>query len=257
MQTFLLIPVTILLLIGTDLSVQAEVKSLTVTVDGLACPFCAYGLEKKLMKVEGVEQLEIDVDAGEALLSVVAGTRLVATSGATGNVSTGLVKDVQQAVEEAGFTPRDLRASVEGNIEHADGTMRLLVSGTEESLLLEEDDGTAELQRFVDDLVRVTGILHLEPPRMTVEDISSTETTAAVCRLEISGMVCTGCVEALQTELESQQGVETARIDLDSGIAEITVTGERLSPEALVDLVNALEMEGMPAGTFKATALRE
>lgn len=257
MQTFLLIPVTILLLIGTGLSVQAEVKSLTVTVDGLACPFCAYGLEKKLMKVEGVEQLEIDVDAGEALLSVVAGTRLVATSGGMGNVSTGLVKDVQQAVEEAGFTPRDLRGTIEGNIVHTDGTTRLTVSGTGEILLLEEDGPIGKLQRFAGDHpVQVSGTIHPQQ-RMTVEDISSTQTTAAVCRLQISGMVCTGCVEALQTELESQQGVETASIDLETGIAEITVAGERLSPEALVDLVNTLEMEGMPAGTFKATALKE
>ena len=32
-------------------------------VDGLACPFCAYGVEKKLSSVKGVEKLTLDIDA--------------------------------------------------------------------------------------------------------------------------------------------------------------------------------------------------
>jgi len=30
-----------------------------VQVDGLSCPFCAYGLEKKLRRVDNVAELEI------------------------------------------------------------------------------------------------------------------------------------------------------------------------------------------------------
>ncbi len=33
-------------------------------VDGLACPYCAYGVEKKLKAIEGVEQVEVDLDKG-------------------------------------------------------------------------------------------------------------------------------------------------------------------------------------------------
>ena len=40
---------TIICLMATAVT-QAQVESLTVTVDGLACPFCAYGIEKKLKK---------------------------------------------------------------------------------------------------------------------------------------------------------------------------------------------------------------
>ena len=48
----------------------AQIEEATVKVDGLSCPFCAYGLEKKLKRVEGVEKLEIKVDQGVAKLTV-------------------------------------------------------------------------------------------------------------------------------------------------------------------------------------------
>jgi mercuric ion binding protein len=37
----------------------------TVRVDGLSCPFCAYGLEKKIKKMKGVEDLTIFVERGK------------------------------------------------------------------------------------------------------------------------------------------------------------------------------------------------
>ena len=33
-------------------------------VDGLACPYCAYGIEKKLKAIDGVESVEVDLDKG-------------------------------------------------------------------------------------------------------------------------------------------------------------------------------------------------
>ena len=36
-------------------------KSYVLGVDGLACPFCAYGIEKRLNKVDGVTGVEVDV----------------------------------------------------------------------------------------------------------------------------------------------------------------------------------------------------
>ena len=33
-------------------------------VDGLACPFCAYGIEKKLKAIEGTSGINIDLNKG-------------------------------------------------------------------------------------------------------------------------------------------------------------------------------------------------
>jgi len=47
-----------------------EVSYVKVEVKGLACPFCAFGLEKKLKETEGVETINIDVEEGLTYLSV-------------------------------------------------------------------------------------------------------------------------------------------------------------------------------------------
>lgn len=63
-------------------------------VDGLACPFCAYGLEKNLTKIEGIEGIVTDIDTG---------TITVTMEG-----STQLREDMaSQAVVDAGFTLRE------------------------------------------------------------------------------------------------------------------------------------------------------
>ena len=62
-------------------------------IDGLSCPFCAYGIEKELASVDGIER--IDVDIGEGVITV----RMAA--GATLDEPTA-----QRAAENAGFSLR-------------------------------------------------------------------------------------------------------------------------------------------------------
>jgi mercuric ion binding protein len=62
-------------------------------VDGLACPFCAYGIEKRLTKVEGVTDVQVDV--GESVV------RVTLEDGKTLSEA-----QARQAINEAGFTLR-------------------------------------------------------------------------------------------------------------------------------------------------------
>lgn len=64
-------------------------------VDGLACPFCAYGIEKKLMKTAGVEAVEIDLDKGLVIVSAEAG-------------ATFSEAQMKKLVDDAGFTLRGM-----------------------------------------------------------------------------------------------------------------------------------------------------
>lgn len=41
-------------------------------VDGLACPFCAYGIEKKLSAIEGVLSLDVDIGKGAVIVHMAA-----------------------------------------------------------------------------------------------------------------------------------------------------------------------------------------
>lgn len=64
-----------------------------VGVDGLACPFCAYGVEKQLSRVSGVREVETDIAKGVVVLRVEPGASLDEDA-------------VRDAVRKAGFTPR-------------------------------------------------------------------------------------------------------------------------------------------------------
>ncbi len=66
-------------------------------VDGLACPFCAYGVEKKITGLKGVDKIDIDIDAG-----------LVAVTMADGATLDEAV--ASRAVDQAGFTLRRFEA---------------------------------------------------------------------------------------------------------------------------------------------------
>ena len=60
-------------------------------VDGLACPFCAYGIEKELNRTDGVESIRIDINAGVVTVTMAEG---------------GTMTEAQASriVEDAGFT---------------------------------------------------------------------------------------------------------------------------------------------------------
>jgi mercuric ion binding protein len=45
-------------------------------VDGLACPYCAYGIEKKLNAIEGVDKIDIDLENGLVIVDVTDGVKL-------------------------------------------------------------------------------------------------------------------------------------------------------------------------------------
>ena len=92
----------IILLAGlsaTGTFAQSENKELKgtvkVRVDGLSCPFCAYGLEKKLKKMDGVSKIEIDVENAFALLTIEEG-KIVTDD------------NIREKVKDAGFTAREI-----------------------------------------------------------------------------------------------------------------------------------------------------
>lgn len=67
-----------------------------LSVDGLACPFCAYGIEKELTRTKGVNDVEIDINLGVVRVTM--------------NEGAGLTEaQARQIVKDAGFTLADFR----------------------------------------------------------------------------------------------------------------------------------------------------
>ena len=46
-------------------SAQKSIDHFQIQVDGLGCPFCAYGLEKKFKEFKGIKQVSIKIDTGD------------------------------------------------------------------------------------------------------------------------------------------------------------------------------------------------
>jgi len=67
----------------------------SLRVDGLACPFCAYGIEKKFKKTSGVDSVDFDLEKGLVIVKVGEGIKLSEAQ-------------LSQLISDAGFTIRSM-----------------------------------------------------------------------------------------------------------------------------------------------------
>lgn len=98
---------------------QKNMDKFMVQVDGLGCPFCAYGLEKKFKEFKGIKEVKIDIETGDFSFSYPAEKLLS-------------LADVEKQVENAGYTP------ITTKIERANGT----IEASKETTVSENTTGT-------------------------------------------------------------------------------------------------------------------
>ena len=75
---------------GSTLFAQEDFQKIIIKVEGLYCPFCAYGLEKHLKALDGFKAVQINIKEGTAEVEFQPGTQISK-------------KAILQAVEDAGF----------------------------------------------------------------------------------------------------------------------------------------------------------
>jgi len=96
--------ITLIMLLAalfTTNTVNAQTTEKTyikIEVDGLSCPFCAYGLEKKLKKIAGSKDVFIQLEEGEATMSVPKDQKPTE-------------EELRKIVKDAGFTPKEITFS--------------------------------------------------------------------------------------------------------------------------------------------------
>lgn len=103
----------------------ASVDEVRLHVQGLACPFCVFGIEKNLKRVPGVTSLETTIRDGLVRIQMDPGAALD-------------VKALNEAVLQSGFTPAGIRASITGRLVEHDGRSALESSGSGQVFLLLE-----------------------------------------------------------------------------------------------------------------------
>ena len=84
------------------LDAQSELPSekvfMKIEIKGLACPYCAYGMERELKKISGVGNVEIELEEGMAYIS-------------TPIAQKPSEKHLKKIVEDAGFTAGEIEFS--------------------------------------------------------------------------------------------------------------------------------------------------
>ncbi len=84
--------ILIIILTSLGLTLSAEI---VMKVDGLACAFCAYGLEKKLKSLKGVEEVKISLNEGKVWIRLKEGYKADE-------------KTLRKLVKESGFILREI-----------------------------------------------------------------------------------------------------------------------------------------------------
>jgi len=75
-------------------------------VDGLACPFCAYGIEKQLSKLEGVARVDVDIEKGGVTVRLNEGATLDEAAAKAAVKRAGFTLRAFEQVEQAGTKNR-------------------------------------------------------------------------------------------------------------------------------------------------------
>ncbi|MBI3088154.1 MAG: heavy-metal-associated domain-containing protein [Candidatus Omnitrophica bacterium] len=141
---------------------SAEIEGIQLQVDGLSCPFCALGLDKRLKQRAGLDEIHVHLKQGVTEATLPRGHGID-------------VGKVRQAVQEAGFTLRGIKLTVIGMISRDgdrmavtsrhDGTTFLLFDAehqdTEASATLSQGlRRQLEHAEQAKRLVKISGLVH-------------------------------------------------------------------------------------------------
>ena len=165
--------VTVVIAFGLiALPALASVDEAQIHVEGLACPFCVYGVEKNLKRVPGVVSLLTTIRTGWVHIDMEPNAVLDTDA-------------LKEAIKKAGFTPSDIEATVTGDLIQRDerwalkstgtGQVFLLVEPSEDGLQRISEETLAKLQQASNDGAKpvvITGLVHSHPgmpPALAVE----------------------------------------------------------------------------------------
>ncbi len=88
--------IVLILLMSFSFSSFAAGSRYLMRVDGLACPYCAYGVEKKLKKIPGLSNIKVDLKKGVVTVDASEGTTLSQAQ-------------MKKLFKDAGFTYRSMK----------------------------------------------------------------------------------------------------------------------------------------------------
>lgn len=81
---------------------RAQGAVIIAQVNGMSCPFCAYGVRKELLTIPGVKDVRVNLGKSQAIVTVKPGARVTD-------------QQISQAIREAGFSPGPIKRPTAGH----------------------------------------------------------------------------------------------------------------------------------------------
>ena len=94
-----ILPVVLSFICLSTAAFAAEQQAVDIKVTGLACPFCAYSVEKSIKKLPGVNCVQVDLANGEVRIGMRAEQAVD-------------LEQIREAIVNAGFTPGEATTSM-------------------------------------------------------------------------------------------------------------------------------------------------
>lgn len=121
------------LLGAINLNAQKGIDSFEIQVDGLGCPFCAYGLEKKFKEFKGIKNIAINIETGDFSFTYPTTKPLT-------------MEVVVNQVKKAGYTPISAKITrANGKIETLNKTTSLTATTTNTTTAVFTVEGVCEM----------------------------------------------------------------------------------------------------------------
>lgn len=120
---------------------QAQLLQVNQTVFGMDCAPCAYGLEKRIKNIDGVQSASVSLNDGLLTANLTKENKLT-------------LQRIRKAVEESGFKAKEANITVTGTVTKNKSGSLVLETGVGEHFILE-----AENEHKLEDISNTKGSL--------------------------------------------------------------------------------------------------
>ncbi len=216
-------------------------ESVTIKIWGMESPHCEERVREAVSQVEGVDSVEVNLEAGEAKVSFdpentsieeiknvieALGYRVgpqVEPGEATGAGVTGVEKCT---LEIGGMSCASCAQTIEKSLKSVEGVKDAAVNFATSKATVEYDPGETGLQDL----------------KKAVTD-AGYRLVGNKVTLNIKGMSCASCVQKVEKALQDVEGVVSARVNLALGNAVV----EYLPPASVAGMIEAVKSVGYTA----------
>lgn len=222
----------------------AGVTKVAVHVDGMACPFCAYNIEKRMKTLDGVARdakFNVSVERGVADLTWKEGIAFDPD-------------DVRDQIRRAGFTPAGISITAEGAVRTTEESdhLQLVDATTDEVITIHAGERVDRTQSFEALRAKAQAATTAQPFRVFVSgpiegdgsdwnvELHRWEPVefGAALVLNVKDLVCENCVRNVVGRVIALDGVIHAEADFESDRVQVWTESETPDVEPIKDAIS-------------------